>query len=114
MLCLFSCGRSNAYKTFPSSHTVPAGPPSRGGDVVVNVFDINHLSLLTPFDFVLLSISVSMALSTVFHSVKFSRQLSAFSLCSSDLVSASLVLSIICLFMKVSLNLDTIFVIDWA
>ena len=108
MLCLFSCGRSNAYKTFPSSHTVRAGSPSRGGDVVVYVFDINHLSLLTPFDFVLLSISPFMALSSVFHSVKFSRQLSAFSLCSSDLISTLFILSTIYLFMKVSFSPDII------
>ena len=33
-----------------------AGPPSRGGDVAVYVFDINHPSLPTPFYFVLVSI----------------------------------------------------------
>ena len=39
---------------------------------------------------------------------KFSRQLSAFSLCSSGLTSAILILSTIDLFVKVSLSLDTI------
>ena len=42
---------------------------SRGGDVAVDVFDINQLSLPTPFYSVLVSISVFMALSAVFHSM---------------------------------------------
>ena len=57
----------------PLAHSpppVPAGSPSRGGDVAVNVFDINQPSLPTPFHSVLVSVSVFMALSTVFHSVK--------------------------------------------
>ena len=45
-----------------------------------------------------------------FH--KFSRQLSAFSLCSSGLISALLVLSTIYLFMRVSVSHDTI-LRDW-
>ena len=45
------------------------GSPSRSGDVAVYVFDINQPSLLTPFYSVLVSISVFLALSTVFHSV---------------------------------------------
>ena len=49
--------------------TVPTGPPSRGGDVAVCVFDINQPSLPTPFYSVLVFISVLMALSTVFHSI---------------------------------------------
>ena len=48
---------------------VLAGTPSRGGDVAVYVLDINKLSLPTPFYSVLASISVFMALSTVFHSI---------------------------------------------
>ena len=48
---------------------VPTGSPSRGGDVAVFVFDINQLSLPTPFYFVLVSVSVFMALSTVFYSI---------------------------------------------
>ena len=48
---------------------VPAGSPSRGGDVAVYVFDINELSLLTPFYSVLVSVSAFTALSTVFHSI---------------------------------------------
>ena len=49
--------------------TVPAGSPSRDGDVVVSVFDIAQPSLPTPFHPFLVSISVFMALSTVFHSI---------------------------------------------
>ena len=48
---------------------VPAGSPSRGGDVAYYVLDINQLSLSTPFYSVLVSMSVFMALSTVFHSM---------------------------------------------
>ena len=57
------------YFGFVSLALVPAGSPSRGGDVAVFVFDINQPSLLTPFYSVLVSISVFMALSTVFHSI---------------------------------------------
>ena len=46
----------------------PTGSPSRGGDVTVDVFDINQPILPTPFSCVL--VSVFMALSTVFHSIK--------------------------------------------
>ena len=74
-----------------------------------HVFDTNQSSLPLPFILVLVSISV-MALSTVFHSsCKFSRHLSAFSLCSSGLISALLVLSAVYLFMKVSFSPDIIF-----
>ena len=45
------------------------GSLSRGGDVAVYVFDIKQLSLPTPFCYVLVSISVFMALSTVFDSI---------------------------------------------
>ena len=45
------------------------GSPSHGGDVVVYVKDINQVSLPTPFYLVLVSISVFMVLSTVFHSI---------------------------------------------
>ena len=70
--------------------------------------DINQPNLPTPFYSVLVSISLFMALSTVFHSINSPRQLSTFSLCFSGLVSALLVLSTICLFMKVSLYPDII------
>ena len=48
---------------------VPAGSPSRGGDVTVYVYGIKQPSLPTPFNSVLVSVSVFMALSTVFHSI---------------------------------------------
>ena len=44
------------------------GSPSRS-DVAVYVFDKNHPSLPTPFHSVHVSVSVFMALSTVFHSI---------------------------------------------
>ena len=47
----------------------PTGSRSRGGDVAVYVFEINQPSLPTPFYSVLVSVSVFMALSTVFHSI---------------------------------------------
>ena len=49
--------------------SVPAGSPSRGRDAAVYGFNINQPSLSTPFYSGLVSISVFMALSTVFHSV---------------------------------------------
>ena len=49
--------------------SVPSGSPSHGGYVAVYVFDVNQQSLPTPFYSVLVSISVFMALSTVFHSI---------------------------------------------
>ena len=49
--------------------TVPVGSPSRGGDVAAYVFNISQPSLPTPFYSVLMSVSVFMALSTVFHSI---------------------------------------------
>ena len=47
----------------------PTGSPSRGGDIMVYVFDINQPSLPTPFNSVLVSVSVFMALSTLFQSI---------------------------------------------
>ena len=96
---------SNARKEYTlqisASNWVRAGSPPRSGDIVVYVFDINHPSLSIPF------YSVLEALSTVFDSYIF-RQLSAFLLCSSGIISALLVLSTISLFMKVSLSRDII------
>ena len=43
--------------------------PSRGGDVAVYVFDVNQLSLPIPCYSIRVSVSVFMALSTVFYSV---------------------------------------------
>ena len=48
---------------------IPAGSPSRGGDVTVYVLDINQPSLRPPFYSAIVSIYVFMALSTVFHSI---------------------------------------------
>ena len=48
---------------------VPVGSPSRCGDVMVYDVNINQSSFPTLFISVLVSISVCMALSTVFHSI---------------------------------------------
>ena len=56
-------------RSFMLSVCIPAGSPSRGGDVAVYVFDINQPSLPTPVYSVLVSLSVFTALSTVFHSI---------------------------------------------
>ena len=53
----------------PHYHEVPSGLLSRGGDVTVYVLDRNQPSLSALFHSVLVSISVFMALSTVFHSM---------------------------------------------
>ena len=88
--------------------SVPTGSPSHGGDVAVYVFDINQPSLPTPFYFVLVSASVFMALSTVFHSINSSDN----SLLSDSVLP---VLFLPCwpfhrqyLFMKVSFSPDVI------
>ena len=49
---------------------VPAGSPSHGGDVAVYGSDINQPSLPIPFYTVLVSVSVFIVLSTVFHFTK--------------------------------------------
>ena len=49
------------------TNPVPVGSPSRGGDVAVSVLEINQLSFHSPFYYLPVSVSVSMALSTVFH-----------------------------------------------
>ena len=53
---------------FPS-FVVPAGSPLCGRNVAVYVFDINQPSVPTPFNSVLVSLSVFKALSTIVHSV---------------------------------------------
>ena len=50
-------------------YSVPAGSPAGGGGVAVYAFDVNQPSWPTPFHSVLVSISVFMVLSTVFHSI---------------------------------------------
>ena len=75
---------------------------------VVYVKDIKQPSLPSPFYSVLVSISVFIALSTVFHSINSPDNPPLFSLCSSCLNSALLVLSTIYLFLKVSHSPDLI------
>ena len=70
--------------------------------------EINQPSLPTPFYSVLVSVSVFMALSTAFHSITSPGNPPVFSLRSSGLISALLVLSTIYLFMKVSFSPDVI------
>ena len=73
----------------------------------MSMSDIHQLSLPTPFYsvLVLLFISVFIALSTVFHCIN-SLNNSPLSHCSSGLISALLVLSAVCVFMKVSFSPD--------
>ena len=65
----------DTMSSLPSLHSavscffVPTGSASRGGDVALYVFDINRPSLPTPFHSILVSVSVFVALSTVFHSI---------------------------------------------
>ena len=70
---------------------VPTGSPSRGGDAVVHVKDVHQPSL--PASFFLFCSCVYFSLYIPFNCIlfhKFSRQLSAFSLCSSGLNSGLL------------------------
>ena len=86
------------------------GSPSRGGDVIVYVKDINQPSLPTPFYPVLVSISVLMALSTVFHSINFPDN-SSFSHSVLPVLSlpyGSFQLYLLYLFMKVFFSPDVI------
>ena len=78
--------------TASPSLVVPAGSPSRGGDVTVYVKNINQPSL--PTLFFLLCSRVCFCVRGPFSCIsfhKFSQQLSVFSLCSSGLISALLV-----------------------
>ena len=100
----FCCNQSWCLRSFAF-----AGSPSRDGDVVVYVKDIKTPTELA--DSISFCSRVDFCLSGPFNRIsfhKFSEQLSAFSLCSSGLISALLVLSNICLFMKVSLSPDRI------
>ena len=85
---------------------IPAGSPSRGGDVAIYVFDIKQASLPTSFYSVLVSVSVFMALSTVFYSINSPNNSPLPHSVFFCLVSVLLVLSTIYLFMKVFLNPD--------
>ena len=70
------CGMRTAYLCMPINLPVrtitgvPAGSPSRGGDIAVYVFDINQPSLPIPFYSVLVYFSVFIAISTVFHFIE--------------------------------------------
>ena len=86
---------------------VPSGLPPRGGNVVVYV--CHKPTKLAHF--LLFCFCVYFSLYGPFNCIsfhKFSRKLSVFSLCSSGLISALLVLSTIYLFMKVSFSPDMI------
>ena len=85
------------------------GSPSRGGHVAVYIFDENQPSLPTPFYSVLVSIYVFMKLSTVSTSLNSPDNSPLSHSISSGFVSAVLVLTNICLLMKVSFSSDTIF-----
>ena len=50
-------------------HLAATGSASLGGYVAVYVFDMNQPSLSTPFNSLLVCVSVFMALSTVFYSI---------------------------------------------
>ena len=96
-----------SFPCFDSEARVPAGSPSRRGDVTVDVW---HTPAELALSF-LFCTCVNFCLYGPFNCIsfhKFSRQLSVFSLCSFGLISALLVLSIINLFMKVSLSPDNI------
>ena len=68
---------------------VPTGLPSCGGNVAVYVFDINQPSLPTPSCSVLMSVSVFMALSTVFHAINSPNNSPISHLCFSGLFGPS-------------------------
>ena len=90
------------------SLSVPTGSPSRGGDVVVYIYDIDQPSLPTLFYSVLVSISVFLALSTAFRSINSPDNSPLFSLYSCGLISALLVISTKYLSKKVSFSPDMI------
>ena len=85
--------------------TVPVGSPSRGGDVTVYVWN-KPTELAHSF---LFSTYVCFCLYSPFSCIpfcNFAQRLSAFSLCSSGLISALLVFSTVYLFMKVPFSPD--------
>ena len=88
------------------SSDVPMGSASRGGNVVVYVFEINQQSLPSLFFFlsVLGSVFVFMALSTVFHCINSPNYSLLFHSVLPVLFLALFVLLTIYLFMKVSLS----------
>ena len=102
-------GRLVDSNTFSSSSCPsPAGSPSRSGDDAVYVFDINQPSLPTPFYSILVSVSVFMSLSSLFHSIHSADNSPLSHSFSPSAFSAILVLSTMFLCMKVSLSPDII------
>ena len=100
--CTFCLSLSQSLMWLPHVR-VPVGSPSPGGDVTVCV---RHKPTELAHSF-LFSSCVYFCLYGPFNCIsfhKFSRQLSAFQLCSSGLIFAWLVLSTLYLFMKVSLS----------
>ena len=91
-----------AHLCFPRGLT-----PSSGGDAAVCVFDINRPSLPIPFYSVFVSVSVFVALSTVFHSIN-SPDNSSPSHSVLRSYFSLLILSTIYLFMKVPFSPDII------
>ena len=91
-----------------SPFIVPTGSPPRGGDVAVYVFDVNQPSLPTPFLFCFCVYFCPYGPFNCISFHKLSRQVSAFSLYSSGLISAFLVLSTTYHFVKVSFSPDVI------
>ena len=80
------------------------GSPSRDGDVAVYVCDINEPGMPAPFYSALASISVFMALSTVFHSINSPENSPLSHSVLPVLFVPFLVLSTIYLFLKVSFS----------
>ena len=99
-------------RPFSLQPCVPAGSPSRGGDVVVYVKGINQPSLPTPlslsrvlsFSVSLVSVSVFMTPSTVFHSINFPGNSPLSHSVLLVFNSTMMVLSNIYLLMKVSVS----------
>ena len=87
---------------------VPAGSPSSGGDVAVYVFLHKPTGLAHSFLFCSCVYFCLYGPFTCISFHQFSRQLSAFSLCSSANTSALLVLSTIYLLIEVSFSPDII------
>ena len=105
--CALAC-KANKPTTLQSLRT----ESPRAHLLVVDIFGLCHKNKLTKLAHYFLFCSrICLCLLGPFNAIsfhKFSRQLFAFSLCSSGLNSALLVLSTIYLFMKVSLSPDVI------
>ena len=109
---LFKCSNVQLFKCSNLPNTTftlscLTGSPSRGGNVAVYAFDINQMSLPTPFYSALVSASVFVALSTAFHSIN-SPDNSPLSHSVLPVFSALLVLPTIYLLVKVLLSPDMI------